>query len=624
MTINLKIPDIRELKPRITVFGTGGAGGNAVNNMITSGLQGVDFVVANTDAQALTMSKAERIIQMGVAVTEGLGAGSQPEVGRAAAEEVIDEIRDHLQGAHMVFVTAGMGGGTGTGAAPVVARCAKEVGILTVGVVTKPFHFEGVRRMRVAEAGIIELHKVVDTLLIIPNQNLFRVANEKTTFADAFAMADQVLYSGVACITDLMVKEGLINLDFADVRAVMREMGKAMMGTGEASGEKRALSAAEAAISNPLIDDASMKGAQGPADLDHRRQGPHALRGRRGRDPHPRGGRSGRQHHRRRDLRREPRRHHPRVGGGDRHRPGRRLQRPATAPEARIAELTQKLRADQLRAERSSALCRARRAARRSPPAPADGARAGAAAAPGRRSRHAAKAAVAAAVLPMTDRGRDDPADPAEAVAVPGAARRQPAERAAGTARLHPAGAGAPGHRRAADAADRRTAAAGPERAAGQARRGQSSRSIRRSARWACCGGSLRSASAGARQDEPERMPHEPAVRRGPATPPRPARCAGRPMQRPRAPSAAPGHAAARAARPGAGLRICQAACRTRGSTRSAGRLLCIIRWRTISSISRPSCAGRRTEPAGSARCRRSRRHGAGTAAAYPAGWRCR
>jgi cell division protein FtsZ len=263
MTINLKIPDIRELKPRITVFGCGGAGGNAVNNMIASGLQGCDFVVANTDAQALTMSKAERIIQMGVQVTEGLGAGSQPEVGRAAAEEVLDEIRDHLQGAHMVFVTAGMGGGTGTGAAPVVARCAKEQGILTVGVVTKPFHFEGVRRMRVAESGIIELQKVVDTLLIIPNQNLFRVANEKTTFADAFAMADQVLYSGVACITDLMVKEGLINLDFADVRAVMREMGKAMMGTGESNGEKRALAAAEAAISNPLIDDASMKGARG-------------------------------------------------------------------------------------------------------------------------------------------------------------------------------------------------------------------------------------------------------------------------------------------------------------------------------------------------------------------------
>src|SRR5690348_11782579 len=263
MSINLKVPDIRELKPRLTVFGVGGAGGNAVNNMITAGLQGVDFVVANTDAQALTMSKAERIIQMGVQVTEGLGAGAQPDVGRAAAEEVLDEIRDHLSGAHMVFVTAGMGGGTGTGAAPVVARCAKEMGILTVGVVTKPFQFEGQRRMRTAESGIAELHKAVDTLLIIPNQNLFRVANEKTTFADAFAMADQVLYSGVACITDLMVKEGLINLDFADVRAVMREMGKAMMGTGEASGEKRALTAAEAAISNPLMDDASMKGARG-------------------------------------------------------------------------------------------------------------------------------------------------------------------------------------------------------------------------------------------------------------------------------------------------------------------------------------------------------------------------
>ncbi|HET7849408.1 MAG TPA: cell division protein FtsZ [Pseudolabrys sp.] len=263
MSINLNIPDVREMKPRITVFGVGGAGGNAVNNMIAAGLQGVDFVVANTDAQALTLSKAERIIQMGVQVTEGLGAGSQPEVGRAAAEEVIDEIRDHLSGAHMIFVTAGMGGGTGTGAAPVIARVAKELGILTVGVVTKPFQFEGQRRMRFAEAGIVDLQKVVDTLLIIPNQNLFRVANEKTTFADAFAMADQVLYSGVACITDLMVKEGLINLDFADVRAVMREMGKAMMGTGEASGEKRALTAAEAAIANPLIDDSSMKGAKG-------------------------------------------------------------------------------------------------------------------------------------------------------------------------------------------------------------------------------------------------------------------------------------------------------------------------------------------------------------------------
>jgi cell division protein FtsZ len=263
MALNLTPPDISELKPRITVFGVGGAGGNAVNNMITAGLQGVDFVVANTDAQALTMSKAQRIIQMGTQVTQGLGAGSQPDVGAAAAQEVLDEIRDHLSGANMVFVTAGMGGGTGTGAAPVIARTARDLGILTVGVVTKPFHFEGQRRMRTAEAGIAELHKVVDTLLIIPNQNLFRVANEKTTFADAFAMADQVLYSGVACITDLMVKEGLINLDFADVRAVMREMGKAMMGTGEASGDKRALTAAEAAIANPLIDDSSMKGARG-------------------------------------------------------------------------------------------------------------------------------------------------------------------------------------------------------------------------------------------------------------------------------------------------------------------------------------------------------------------------
>ncbi|BAF90562.1 MULTISPECIES: cell division protein FtsZ [Azorhizobium] len=263
MSINLQMPDIRELRPRITVFGCGGAGGNAVNNMISAGLSGVEFVVANTDAQALSLSKADRLVQMGVAVTEGLGAGSQPEVGRAAAEEVIDEIRDHLSGSHMVFITAGMGGGTGTGAAPVVARAARELGILTVGVVTKPFHFEGQRRMRVAEHGINELQKTVDTLIVIPNQNLFRVANEKTTFADAFAMADQVLYSGVACITDLMVKEGLINLDFADVRAVMRDMGKAMMGTGEASGDKRALQAAEAAIANPLLDEISMRGAGG-------------------------------------------------------------------------------------------------------------------------------------------------------------------------------------------------------------------------------------------------------------------------------------------------------------------------------------------------------------------------
>jgi cell division protein FtsZ len=263
MSINLKGPELRELKPRIMVCGVGGAGGNAVNNMIVSGLIGVDFIVANTDAQALTSSRAERIIQMGLQVTEGLGAGSQPEVGRAAAEEALEEIHDHLAGAHMVFVTAGMGGGTGTGAAPVIARSARDMGILTVGVVTKPFQFEGQRRMRIADAGIAELQKSVDTLIVIPNQNLFRVANERTTFADAFAMADQVLYSGVACITDLMVKEGLINLDFADVRAIMREMGKAMMGTGEASGDRRAILAAEAAIANPLIDEVSMKGARG-------------------------------------------------------------------------------------------------------------------------------------------------------------------------------------------------------------------------------------------------------------------------------------------------------------------------------------------------------------------------
>ncbi|MBO4223033.1 cell division protein FtsZ [Bradyrhizobium neotropicale] len=255
--------DIREMKARVVVFGVGGAGGNAVNNMIASGLRGVDFIVANTDAQALSMSKATRIVQMGTQVTGGLGAGAQPEVGCAAAEEATDAIRDHLAGAHMVFVTAGMGGGTGTGAAPVIARTARELGILTIGVVTKPFHFEGQRRMRVAEAGIAELLKAVDTLLIIPNQNLFRVASERTTFADAFVLADQVLYSGVACISDLIVKEGLINLDFADVLSVMREKGKAMMGRGEASGEKRVLNAAVAAISNPLIEDPSIKRASG-------------------------------------------------------------------------------------------------------------------------------------------------------------------------------------------------------------------------------------------------------------------------------------------------------------------------------------------------------------------------
>jgi len=263
MTINLKVPDLTELKPRITVFGVGGAGGNAVNNMIASGLRGIEFVVANTDAQALLSSSAERRIQMGAHVTEGLGAGSKPDIGAAAAEEAMADIKAHLAGCHMTFITAGMGGGTGTGAAPVIARASREEGILTVGVVTKPFQFEGQRRMRAAEGGIMELQKYVDTLLVIPNQNLFRVANEKTTFADAFAMADDVLRAGVSCITDLMVKEGLINLDFADVRTIMAGMGKAMMGTGESSGDRRAIEAAEAAISNPLLDDVSMKGASG-------------------------------------------------------------------------------------------------------------------------------------------------------------------------------------------------------------------------------------------------------------------------------------------------------------------------------------------------------------------------
>ena len=263
MTIMLSIPELTELKPKITVFGVGGAGGNAVNNMINSGLQGVEFVAANTDAQALAQSLADRRIQLGVKITQGLGAGSQPSVGRAAAEEALEVIDEHLTECHMVFITAGMGGGTGTGAAPIIAKLARERGILTVGVVTKPFQFEGGRRMTVAESGIGELQDQVDTLIIIPNQNLFRVANEKTTFAGAFAMADEVLHSGVRGITDLMVNPGLINLDFADVRAVMNEMGKAMMGTGEAEGEDRATQAALAAISNPLLDDVSMKGAKG-------------------------------------------------------------------------------------------------------------------------------------------------------------------------------------------------------------------------------------------------------------------------------------------------------------------------------------------------------------------------
>ena len=262
MTINLTVPqNMQELRPRITVVGVGGAGCNAVNNMINADLEGVDFLVANTDGQALAHSKATRKIQLGSAITQGLGAGSKPEIGRAAAEESLQEVMAELADCNMVFITAGMGGGTGTGAAPVIARAARERGILTVGVITKPFEFEGQRRMLQAEDGIEELQAYVDTLIIIPNQNLFRLANERTTFADAFHMADAVLHQGVCGVTDLMIKPGLINLDFADIRAVMGEMGKAMMGTGEASGESRATQAAEAAINNPLLDEVTMKGA---------------------------------------------------------------------------------------------------------------------------------------------------------------------------------------------------------------------------------------------------------------------------------------------------------------------------------------------------------------------------
>ncbi|MEM8729769.1 MAG: cell division protein FtsZ, partial [Pseudomonadota bacterium] len=263
MTLNLSMPGQDELKPRITVFGVGGAGGNAVNNMIEKALDGVDFVVANTDAQALQQSSAPARVQLGVKVTEGLGAGARASVGAAAAEESIEQIVDHLAGAHMCFITAGMGGGTGTGAAPIIAQAARELGVLTVGVVTKPFQFEGAKRMRQAEEGVEQLQKMVDTLIIIPNQNLFRLANEKTTFTEAFSMADDVLYQGVKGVTDLMVRPGLINLDFADVRAVMDEMGKAMMGTGEAEGEDRAIQAAEKAIANPLLDEISLRGAKG-------------------------------------------------------------------------------------------------------------------------------------------------------------------------------------------------------------------------------------------------------------------------------------------------------------------------------------------------------------------------
>lgn len=263
MTLNIQLPEFSNLKPTITVIGVGGAGGNAVNNMIESGVKGVNFVVANTDAQALENNKCSNKIQLGAAITQGLGAGSYPEVGKASAEESYNEIEDYLAGSNMVFVTAGMGGGTGTGAAPIIAQIAREKGILTVGVVTKPFHFEGTHRMRVSELGLQELQKYVDTMIVIPNQNLFRIADKNTTFLDAFMLADDVLKSGVKGITDLMVMPGLVNLDFSDVRSVMSEMGKAMMGTGEAEGDNRAIKAAEAAIANPLLDNVSMQGAKG-------------------------------------------------------------------------------------------------------------------------------------------------------------------------------------------------------------------------------------------------------------------------------------------------------------------------------------------------------------------------
>ena len=264
MTINISIPDVGpNLHPQITVLGIGGSGGNAVNNMMNSNLEGVEFLIANTDAQALQISNCKKKIQLGIKSTRGLGAGMRPDVGRKAAEEAIDGISEMLEGSHMLFIAAGMGGGTGTGASPIIAKLAREKGILTVGVVTKPFHFEGTQRMKLAEKGLEELQQYVDTLLVIPNQNLFRIANEKTTFADAFKMADDVLYAGVRGVTDLMVQPGLINLDFSDVKTVMSEMGKAMMGTGEASGEGRSVAAAEAAIANPLIDDVSLKGAKG-------------------------------------------------------------------------------------------------------------------------------------------------------------------------------------------------------------------------------------------------------------------------------------------------------------------------------------------------------------------------
>ena len=329
MTLNLTIPQQThtDFTPRITVIGVGGGGTNAVDNMISLNLQGVEFVVANTDAQQLMHSRADRRIQLGPHITQGLGAGAKPEIGRAAAEEAADELYRHLDGAHMVFVTAGMGGGTGTGAAPVIARMARERNILTVGVVTKPFTFEGSRRAKAADTGIDELQQYVDTLIVIPNQNLFRMANERTTWKEAFKMADHVLYMGVRGVTDLMMAPGLVNLDFADIRTVMAEMGKAMMGTGEAEGENRATRAAEAAISNPLLEDTSHVRRARAAHQHHGRRRHDAVRGGPGRQPHPRGSGRGREHHLRLGDRRDAAGQDPRLGRRDRHRPARRRTR---------------------------------------------------------------------------------------------------------------------------------------------------------------------------------------------------------------------------------------------------------------------------------------------------------
>ena len=326
MSIDFIRPEVDELRPRISVIGVGGAGGNAIANMIKSDVQGVDFIVANTDAQALNASSTDRRIQLGLKITQGLGAGSRPEIGRAAAEETLEEIERALDGAHMCFIAAGMGGGTGTGAAPVIAKAARDRGILTVGVVTKPFAFEGTRRGRAADAGIEELQQHVDTLIVIPNQNLFRLANSETTFKEAFEMADEVLQQGVRGITDLMVMPGLINLDFADVRSVMGEMGKAMMGTGEAAGDNRAIEAAEKAISNPLLDGGQHEGRQGRHHLDHRRRGHAPDGGRRGRQPHQGTGRPRRQHHLGLGVQQQYGRPHPRVGR--RHRDRSRDRQP--------------------------------------------------------------------------------------------------------------------------------------------------------------------------------------------------------------------------------------------------------------------------------------------------------